>query len=229
MMTATGGDFDDRARAAAAGLRRAVATQGPELTELVRASRMRRAGRVIVAGAVLIALAAVGFAVASVAFSPGLRWGTGAILVALVALTWLLCAHAGGHAWFVPLPALALGLLWATTGSGYAAGWWLVSTCAATSAVGVVVAGTALRQRLRGSWGGLSPLLHSTGTAVTPLDPNGVVRVASESWTAVSLSGPLPAGAPVHVAAVRGVRLEVWSEAGTVPGLEAIEPEEDQS
>ena len=34
---------------------------------------------------------------------------------------------------------------------------------------------------------------------------------------AESVSGPLPAGAPVHVLGVRGVRLEVWSEAGSVP------------
>ncbi len=228
-MSTTGRDFDDRARAAAAGLRRAVTVEGPEVGQLVRAARVRRAGRLIVVVAVAVALGAIGFAASSVAVSDDLRWATGAVLVALVVVTGALCAHAGGHAWFVPLPALALGVLWLATGSSdQAAGWWLVATCAAASAVGVVVAGTALRQRLRSSWGGLSPLLHATGAAVTPLDPAGVVRVNSEHWTAVSLSGPLPAGAPVHVASVRGVRLEVWSEEGTVPGVEAIEPEEDQ-
>jgi membrane-bound ClpP family serine protease len=64
---------------------------------------------------------------------------------------------------------------------------------------------------------------------VTELTPVGVVQVAGESWTAESVSGRLPAGAPVHVLNVRGVRLEVWSEMGTVPDAKVFDIQEDQS
>lgn len=50
------------------------------------------------------------------------------------------------------------------------------------------------------------------GTALEPLDPEGVVRVRGEDWSAVSLNGPVAAGGRVQVISVRGVRLEVWGE-----------------
>ncbi len=207
-----------------------VALQAPESTELVRGSKLRRAGRLVVALAVLVALAAVGLAAASVTTSGGLRWVVTVILWALAAGTCLLCAHAGGHAWFVPLPALALALLWTIAGTDQrGAGWWLAAACGAAVALGTGVAITALRLRLRGAWTGLPPVANATGATLTPLTPVGVVRVNGESWTAVSLSGPLAAGVPVHVVRVRGMRLEVWSEAGAVPCLDDLETEEGQS
>jgi membrane-bound ClpP family serine protease len=58
--------------------------------------------------------------------------------------------------------------------------------------------------------------------AITALAPTGIARVKNETWTAQSVSGPLPAGAPVHVVKVEGVRLLVWSEAGNIPGPDAL-------
>jgi membrane-bound ClpP family serine protease len=221
-------DMDDRGRAAAAGLRQAVTFAPPELSDLVRASKVRKVGRVAFSAAVVVVLAAVTFGLASVDSSDSLRWLTGAILVVLLASAWLLCAHAGGHAWFVPLPALALAFLWAITvsGGGGAVAWWLVAMSAAAAALGLVIGSTALRQQLRSTWPAAPDIRGAEGTAVTALTPVGVVRVASETWTATSLSGPLPAGAPVHVVRVDGVRLEVWSEAGTVLGQPILETEE---
>jgi membrane-bound ClpP family serine protease len=92
----------------------------------------------------------------------------------------------------------------------------------------VVVASTALRQRWRGSLAVLPPLRGTSGLAVTKLTPVGVVRVAGEAWSAESVSGNLPAGSPVHVLKVRGVRLQVWSEMGTVPDAKVFDTEEDQ-
>jgi membrane-bound ClpP family serine protease len=230
-MTNPADDVDDRARAAAAGLRRAVTLTPPDLTALVRASRVRKVGRAAFLVAVLVAVGAVTFGAASVVAPESMRLVTGLILVVLVALTWLLCAHAGGHAWFVPLPALILAVLWAVTVSGRQSGaaWWLAAMSAAAAALGVMVGSTALRQQLRGSWLATPTLAGTSGTAVTALNPVGVVRVASETWTANSLSGSLPAGAPVHVVRVDGVRLDVWSEAGTVPDHRALETEEEQA
>jgi membrane-bound ClpP family serine protease len=185
---------------------------------------------VVLAVAALAAIGAVTFAVATVADPAGVRWGTGAILLVLVVATGVLCAHAGGHAWFVPLPALVLAVIWALTSSARSAeaAWWLVALCAVACAGGVLVAGAALRQRLRGSLVGLPELRGTTGVAVTELAPAGIVRVAGENWSARSVSGPLQAGAPVHVLGVRGVRLDVWSELGTVTDHTMIATEEDK-
>ena len=197
---------------------------------------LRRITRI--AGAVLTvaALAAVGavvFALATVADPAAVRWGTGVILLLLLVGTGVLCAHAGGHAWFVPLPALAVAVVWAFTASDRSAGaaWWLAALCALGCAGGVLVAAAALRQRVRGALVGLPELRGKTGVAVTPLEPAGVVRIGGENWSAHSASGPLPAGAPVHVLGIRGVRLDVWSELGTVPDhtmLPTFPSEEDQ-
>jgi membrane-bound ClpP family serine protease len=229
-VTSPAHDVDHRARAAAAGLRQAVTIAPPELSDLVRASKVRKVGRVAFSVAVVVVLAAATFGLASVAASDSLRWVTATILIVLLASTWLLCAHAGGHAWFVPLPALALAVLWAVTVSGHgsSAAWWLVAMSAAAAALGVVIGSTALRQQLRSTWLALPTIKGASGTAVTALTPVGVVRVLSETWTATSVSGALPAGAPVHVVRVDGVRLEVWSEAGTVPGHPVLDMEERQ-
>jgi membrane-bound ClpP family serine protease len=110
-------------------------------------------------------------------------------------------------------------LVWAFTASAGSpeAGWWLVALSATACAGGAIVAATALRQRLSGSLVVLPPLRGATGVALTELSPFGVVRVGGENWSAESVSGILPVGAPVHVLGVRGVRVDVWSEVGTVP------------
>jgi membrane-bound ClpP family serine protease len=45
--------------------------------------------------------------------------------------------------------------------------------------------------------------------ALTALSPEGVVRVQSEEWTAVAMDEPIPAGTPVEVVSVEGLRLYV--------------------
>ena len=54
--------------------------------------------------------------------------------------------------------------------------------------------------------------------ALSALAPVGIARVRGETWTAESISGPLPVGAPVHVVRAEGLRLLVWSEEGEVAG-----------
>jgi membrane-bound ClpP family serine protease len=226
----TGDGLDRRALIAAAGLRRAADVHPPDLGDLVWVSRLARIGRLALTVAVVAVAGGIAFAVAEVATPASVRWGTAAILLVLLGATLVLCAHAGGHAWFVPLPAFVLAAVWALTTSARspAAGWVLVALCATASGAAVVVASTALRQRLRGTLVGLPPLRGTDGVAVTALNPVGVVQVAGEKWSAESVSGPLPAGAPVHVLGVRGVRLEVWSERGTVPDGSVFDNKEDQ-
>ena len=202
----------------------------PDVAPLAAVSRVARVARVAFIVAVLAVLGGIAFAVAAVSAPAAVRWGTGVILILLLGATLLLCAHAGGHAWFVPVPALVLAVVWAFTASASSpvAGWWLVALCAFASGAALVVASTALRQRLRGTLVGLPSLRGTDGVAMTPLTPKGVVQVAGEKWTAESVSGPLPAGATVHVLGVRGVRLEVWSEMGGVPDGRMLGSEEDQ-
>ena len=218
---------DRPAQIAAAELCRAAQMHPSGRTESVAITGVTRVGRLALTIAVVAVVGGVGFAVASVAAPTAVRWGTGAILLVLLAATWLLCAHAGGHAWFVPLPAFALVMIWAFTGSTGSPvdGWLLVALSGLACGVGVVVASTALRQQLRGELVVLPPVRGAPGIAVTELAPAGIVQVAGEAWSAESVSGWLPAGAPVHVLRVSGVRLEVWSEVGTVPDASAIDIE----
>jgi membrane-bound ClpP family serine protease len=194
-------------------------------------SAWRWIGRAALLVAVLVALGGVSLGAASVGSVPDGRGLTGALLLLVLATTWLLCAHAGGHAWFVPLPALVLAVLWAVTvsGSQAAVSWWFVALSATAAAAGLGVGSAALQVRLR-----IPPPVPSgphgeSGTTVTALTPVGVVRVAGETWTARSLSGSLPPGAPVHVVRVDGVRLDVWSEAGIVPDQWSLDSEKEQT
>ena len=185
-MREIGDGFDQRARLAAVGLRGAGQVHPRDLGDLVTVSRVARVGRLALTVAVVAAIGGVVFAVAAVAAPAGLLWGTGAVLLVLLVATWLLCAHAGGHAWFVPVPAFVLAVVWAVTASGHSAvaGWWLVALSAIACGGGVIVAGTALRQRLRGGLALLPSLRGADGVAVTELRPVGVVRVGGETWSA---------------------------------------------
>ncbi len=187
-------------------------------------------GRLVLTIAVLATVGGVALAIAAVADPVTVRWGTGAILLVLLAATLVFCAHAGGHAWFVPLPAFVLGGAVGVHRVGPVAGGRLVAggLSAAACGGGVIIASTALRQRLRATLVVLPPVRGASGVAVTDLTPVGVVQVGGETWSAESVSGPLPAGAPVHVLTARGVRLEVWSEVGTVPDASVFDIKEDQ-
>ena len=56
------------------------------------------------------------------------------------------------------------------------------------------------------------------GVAVTDLDPDGIVRVRGEDWSARSANGAVRHGGRVQVLGAKGVHLEVWGEdEGTTP------------
>ena len=52
-------------------------------------------------------------------------------------------------------------------------------------------------------------VIGAVGVVERDLDPDGVVLVASEQWTARSASGRIPRGAVVRVVAMEGLRLVV--------------------
>ncbi|HLY83929.1 MAG TPA: NfeD family protein [Acidimicrobiales bacterium] len=221
---------DLRAAEAAAGLRLAGDEQAPELRRLMHPARTTWLVTAVVSLAAVAIVGVLVLGLASATDTVQLAWVTGAVLALLLVLTWVLCVHAGGHAWLVPVPACILAVAWALTAASgnwsSTPAWLLAVASAAMSAAAVLVAGTALRQRVTALHIAHLPVAGADGIALTPLSPTGVVRVASEMWSAESVSGPLPEGAPVHVVRVRGLRLLVWSELGAVPGADALEGEE---
>jgi len=119
----------------------------------------------------------------------------------VVAALWLLIMAASGQA--APLLWVALG-----------------ADVALTAGVGTI------------GWKGLQtkdtpalPLAHerligATGVADSDLDPDGIVRIQSETWSATSLNGKIAKGTPVQVIEVNGIRLGVWGEVDAAPFAE---------
>ena len=87
---------------------------------------------------------------------------------------------------------------------------WLIATVA-VALVGffatVVTAAISARRIPRES--SSARLVGSTGVVTTVLDPEGIVRVGGEEWTAWSDSGVVPKDANVRVVEVDGLRLKV--------------------
>jgi len=100
--------------------------------------------------------------------------------------------------------------------------WWVIIPVAALTAgffglvLGALVQARHLPVQMRSA-----ELIGKTGVVTTALTPIGVVHVASESWSAVSTSGPVPAGTRAVVVDVDGLRLKVSplaaGDAGSAP------------
>jgi membrane-bound ClpP family serine protease len=184
-------------------------------------------GLLISVAAGAVALLAGAIALLSIFASGALPWFIGVVLAAAVVGVIVAGFHAGGHGWFVPVPVLVLAVAWAVAasagGAGSAVAWALAALAFASALGGLALVAPAVAFRhAAGPPVGPEALAGATGTALTALTPTGICRVNNETWTAESLSGPLPAGAPVHVARVDRLRLLVWSEAGTVLGAESL-------
>jgi membrane-bound ClpP family serine protease len=175
---------------------------------------------------VVAALAAAVLFVALVG-AGALPWIVGSVLALAIAGVIVLGIHAGGHGWFAPIPVVALAAAWAgivAAGTWWSADAWLLAALALIGAVlaaALVLPAIAYR-RTAFAIQGTAGLPGSSGVAVTALAPTGIARVNNETWGAKSVSGPLPAGAPVHVIRAEGLRLLVWSEAGSIPGPDAL-------
>jgi membrane-bound ClpP family serine protease len=99
-----------------------------------------------------------------------------------------------------------------------AVAWFLLAGTAVVSAAALVAGAVALPALRRRPPVGPGRLWGADGVAVTDLTPVGTVKVRGETWTAESMCGRLPAGAPVEVMEVDGLRLRVWSEAAVGDG-----------
>jgi membrane-bound ClpP family serine protease len=180
-----------------------------------------------VAALATLALVVGGIFAVSLFASGALPWIVGTVLVVAVVGVIVLGLHAGGHGWFVPLPVIVLAGTWAlvvSAGNWTSPAAWALAVVAFLSAfvaAALIVPAVAYRHALGPSRSSTLPL-GADGITLGPLNPVGLAKVNNETWTAQSVSGPLPAGAPIHVVKVEGLRLLVWSEAGNILGPDAL-------
>ncbi len=223
------GELNERASSAASALlQKTTGAQAPDLRHIALARRLFVTAALVVLGLVIGAVLLVSFVA-----SGALPWIVGVFLVLAAVGVVVLGFHAGGHGWFVPIPVLVLAGAWALTVSagGWASGaaWALAALAFASAAIAAVLVVPAIAyRRAPAAPVGTQSLVGAEGKTLSAMAPTGIVRVNNETWTAESLSGPLPAGAPVHVVKVEGLRLFVWSEAGDIPGPEALGPANEE-
>ncbi|HLI15018.1 MAG TPA: NfeD family protein [Acidimicrobiales bacterium] len=152
-------------------------------------------------------------------------WVVAGVLLGLVVLGVVGGFHLGPHGHGLAALAGVAAACWlvAMAALGYARPllYLLLGADLAVSAGVGALALAGLRHRRRAREG-LASLESELGVATTPLDPDGVVRVRGETWSATSLNGYVPAGATVQVIRARGVRLEVWGEGS--PQRDALGP-----
>ena len=205
-----------------AGVRQPAAPTPAEQRHMTIARRL-----LVTAVVSAFALLAVTVLLVSLVAPGALPWMVGGVLALAVVGVIVLGIHAGGHGWFVPLPILVLAAAWAvavSAGTWRSPAAWVFAVLAFLGAVpaAVLVVPAIAYRRATFAPRGTAALPGSDGVALTAVAPTGIARVNNETWTVQSVSGPLPAGAPVHVVSVEGVRLLVWSEAGNIPGPETL-------
>ena len=140
----------------------------------------------------------------------------------------LVAAGALGVAACVGLLVGAIALV--PAGSRPIIAWILLAGTALVSA-GALAAGALALPALRRRQPAVGPgrLWGAEGVAVTDLTPVGTVRVRGETWTAESLCGRLPAGTPIHVMEVEGLRLRVWSDTAVGAGRPSAPEDEERA
>ncbi|HEY7138873.1 MAG TPA: NfeD family protein, partial [Methylomirabilota bacterium] len=109
-----------------------------------------------------------------------------------------------GSMMLVNTPELPLRVSWTV----------IVPVVAVTAGIFVFAVSAGVRAQMQRPTTGAAGLLHETGVAKTPIDPEGQVMVHGELWTAVADAPGIPAGERVRVVAVEGLRLRVERASG---------------
>lgn len=89
----------------------------------------------------------------------------------------------------------------------------ILTVAALTGAFFLVAVGAGIRAQGRPIRTGRDAMLNAIGVARSELAPRGTVFVQGETWNAEAAGGVIPAGAPVRVVAVSGLRLDVRAAA----------------
>ncbi|MGD0945210.1 MAG: NfeD family protein [Acidimicrobiales bacterium] len=144
-------------------------------------------------------------------------WVIAGVLLGLVVLASLLGFHVGPHAHVAAGVFGVLAAAWlvamAVDGRTAPVLWALLSADVVVSGgIGVLAwKGMTTRGIYVADRHLVSPN-GAQGLAVGDLNPEGIVRVNGENWSAVALNGAVRAGTPIQVLRVAGVRLEVWAD-----------------
>jgi membrane-bound serine protease (ClpP class) len=109
-----------------------------------------------------------------------------------------------GSMMLVNTPELPLRISWTV----------IIPVVALTAGIFVFAVSAGVRAQMERPTTGSAGLLHATGVAKTPLDPEGQVLVQGELWTAVADTPGIPAGERVRVVGVEGLRLRVERASG---------------
>ena len=144
-------------------------------------------------------------------------WVIAGVLFGIVVLASLIGFHVGPHAHVAAGIFGVLAAAWlvvmAVDGRSAPVLWALLSADLVVSAgigtlawKGLTTRGINVADRHLVSPNG------AEGVAIGDLDPEGIVRVNGENWSAVAVNGAVRAGTPVQVVRVAGVRLEVWGD-----------------
>lgn len=142
-------------------------------------------------------------------------WAGVGVLLGLMVVASVLGFHIGPHshlaAFGLGLAAAVLLVVMGATGQSGPLLWVLFGADVAISTGLGVIAWRGLRF---GAFGGSGTpgVVGAEGVAVTGLNPDGIVRVRGENWSATCLNGSVEAGHRVQVVETSGVRLGVWSE-----------------
>jgi membrane-bound serine protease (ClpP class) len=105
--------------------------------------------------------------------------------------------------------------------------WVIVPVAGVLVLFFATVVKAAMAARHMPAFGGVQAMVGREGVVENDLDPEGVVLVSSEQWSARSTAGPLPRGARVRVVSVDRLRLNVEpikEQATAVPLAEGGNP-----
>jgi membrane-bound ClpP family serine protease len=144
-------------------------------------------------------------------------WFVADFLLAFVVIAAILGFHLGPHSHAAAAIGGVLAAIWllvmAATGQAAPLLWLVLGTdVAVTAGIGTI------------GWKGLQnkdtpalPLAHdrligATAIASSDLEPDGIVQLRGESWSATSLNGRVKKGTTVQIIEVTGLRLGVWGE-----------------
>ena len=154
-------------------------------------------------------------------------WVVAAVLIAMMASAVLAGFHTGPHTHLVSSVIGVVAAIWLVimAAEGHSLPLIIVLLIAVLLVAGGV--GALAWRGLRGQApdaadSSTSPLEGAPGKALTDLDPEGIVRVQGENWSATTLNGAIKAGDPIQVINSRGVYLEVWGESNLPSALSQV-------
>jgi membrane-bound ClpP family serine protease len=146
-------------------------------------------------------------------------WAIAGVLLGLVVLSSIVGFHVGPHSHVVAGVIGSVTAIWllvmALTGNAVPLLWVLLSADLVVT-TGVATAGyKGLKsERALGRGKSATSLTGAEGIALSALDPQGLVRVRGETWSATSLNGTIAMGGRVQIIEADSVRLKVWGEDG---------------